>query len=142
MTPKRVEFINLGQAGSDALTAAARLAAHHHRQGRRVLIVAASQAEAQEMDQRLWTFEQNSFVPHALAGGPDQDQEPVLIATGPDNLNQAGVAILLHPQEPPPYELVILLIPRQEGPELKACRDLYARLRQAGAEVAHITALP
>lgn len=146
MSRQRVEFINLSQAGSDGLGAAARLAAYHHGQGRRVLIAAQDQDEASKMDERLWTFEQNSFVPHAVAGGADQDREPVLISVDPGNPNQADVQILLHlpgagfSQD---FGLIILMIPREDGPELKACRALYAKLRDSGqAEVLHITSLP
>jgi DNA polymerase-3 subunit chi len=146
MSRQRVEFINLSQADSDGLTAAARLAAYHHGQGSKVLIVAQDQAEAEKMDERLWTYEQNSFVPHAVAGGADQDQEPVLISVDPVNRNGAGVQILLHPPEGAlgqGFKLIILMIPREDGPELKTCRALYAKLRDAGdAEVAHITSLP
>jgi DNA polymerase-3 subunit chi len=146
MGRQKVEFINLSQANSDALSAAARLAAYHQDQGRRVLIAAMDQAEAEKMDQRLWTFEQGSFVPHAVAGAEDQDREPVLIAIKPGNPNNADVLIFLHPPAAAisqDFSLAILLIPREECPELKACRDLYAKLRDAGqVEVAHITSLP
>lgn len=146
MSRRRVEFINLRQAGSDALGAAARLAAYHHGRGRRVLILARDASEAGEMDRRLWTFDEASFVPHALAGGPEDDREPVLIALQPGNPNQAEALILLHHQDPLPngaFSLLIILLPQEEGPELKACRALYAKLREAGqVEVAHETALP
>ena len=146
MNLTRVEFINLRETGSDALTAAARLAAYHQDQGRKVYIEAAGQSEAQDMDKRLWTFADGSFVPHAVAGGPDQAQEPVLISAQPGNPNSAEVLILLHPRDPMAsrdFSMAILLIPAEDGPELDACRDLYAKLREAGqAEVVHITALP
>lgn len=146
MNLNRVEFINLREAGSDALTAAARLAAYHQDQGRKIFIEAADQMEAQEMDQRLWNFADGSFVPHAVAGGPDQTREPVLIDAQPGNPNRAEVLILLHPRDPltsRDFAMAILLIPTEDGPELSACRDLYAKLREAGqAEVVHITALP
>ncbi len=146
MSLKRIEFVNLREAGSDALTAAARLAAYHQGQGRRVLIEAIDQAEAQEMDKRLWTFKDGSFVPHFVAGGPDQAQEPVLIDTQAENPNGAEVLIRLHPKDPTAcdgFSVAILLIPAENGPELDTCRDLYAKMREAGqAEVVHITGLP
>lgn len=146
MGRQKVEFINLNQANSDALSAAARLAAYHQGQGRRVLVAAVDQDEAEKMNQRLWTFEQGSFVPHAVAGAEDQDGEPVLIDFKPGNPNNAEVLIHLHPPLAgisKDFNLAILLIPREEGPELKACRDLYAKLRDSDlVEVAHITSLP
>lgn len=146
MSLNRVEFINLREAGSDALTAAARLAAYHHDQGRRIFIEASEQREAQEMDRRLWTFAEDSFVPHCLESLTDQAEEPVLIGYRSGNPNSADILILLHPKDPralQDFRMAILLIPADDGPELAACRDLYAKLRDAGQmEVVHITALP
>jgi DNA polymerase-3 subunit chi len=146
MSLKRVEFINLREAGSDALTAAARLAAYHLEHGLKVYIEASDQSEAEEMDKRLWSFSDDSFVPHSLEGGPDQADEPALIGTQSGNPNSADLLILLHPRDPRAsqnFKMAILLIPRDDGPELKACRDLYSQLREDGQmEVVHITDLP
>jgi DNA polymerase-3 subunit chi len=141
-----VEFINLSEAGSDALTAASRLAAYHHDQGRKIYIEASDESEAQDIDKRLWTFADGSFVPHSIEQGPDQVEEPVLIGVETANPNQAEVLILLHPEDPSDrisFKTAILLIPVESGPKLEACRALYAKLRDAGqAEVVHITTLP
>ena len=146
MGKARVEFVNLGKARVDALRAAARLAAFHYHNGRRVLILARDQDEAQELDQALWTLDAASFIPHAPAGGPDQEREPVLIATEPRNVNQARVLILTHPLEEPPLEdfsHLVQLVPPREGPELTACRELYRRLQgQGGVELIHTTRIP
>jgi len=142
----RVEFINLSEAGSDALTAASRLAAYHRDQGNKIYIEASDDAEAREMDKRLWTFADGSFVPHSIEGESDQADEPVLIGVEAANPNQAEVLISLHPEDPSArinFKTAILLIPAESGPELEACRALYAKLRDDGqVEVVHITALP
>lgn len=146
MSLTRVEFVNLSEAGSDALTAASRLAAYHCDQGKKIYIEASDEAEAREMDKRLWTFAEGSFVPHSIEGESDQAEEPVLIGVDTDNPNQAEVLILLHPKDPSArvnFKTAILIIPAESGPELEACRALYAKLRKAGlADVAHITSLP
>lgn len=145
MSKTLVEFVNLKQARADALTAAARLAAWHWREGRRVLIAATDQAQAEALDRELWTFDEASFVPHAASGGPDQADEPVLIAPGHQNLNQAQVLVLMRLVEPLPsgWPHIVVLLPVEEGPELVACRDLYRRGREdTSLELAHTTSLP
>lgn len=142
----KVEFINLKQCGLAPRQALARLAAWHQAQGARVLVLALDQAQAQELDQLLWTHDPASFLPHALAGGPDQEQEPVLIACQPAGLEAGRVAILAQAAAPLPGEgcaLCQVLVPGQEGPELTACRALYKELAQRpGLELAHTTSLP
>ena len=146
MGARRVEFVNLAKARVEAVPAAVRLAAFHYHNGRRVLILARDQQEAQEVDQALWTLDAASFIPHALAGGPDQEQEPVLISLESRNVNQARVAILTHPPEQPPldeFPHLVQLVPAQEGPELKACREFYRQLQKQGnVELIHTTRLP
>ena len=141
----KVEFLNLGQAGLSLGLAVARLAAFHQGQGRRVMILARDQDQAQELDRLLWTFDQGSFLPHALAGGPDQENEPVLVACAPANLNAAQVLILAWPLEDPPleaYQHLVYLVPAQDGPELAACRQRYRRFSQTpGLELVHTTRL-
>lgn len=144
----RVEFINLRQAGQGLMQATARLAAWHHAQGRRVLILASDELQAQEADRALWTFDPASFLPHALAGGPDQAEEPVLIALAAANLNRAQVLIALAPlaveaPEVKDYELLVDFVPVEEGPELAQARQRYKRWQGvAGVELVHTTRLP
>ena len=141
-----MEFINLRQAGAELGLACARLAAFHYAGGRRVLIMAADQNQAADLDRLLWTFDPASFIPHAQAGAPDQDQEPVLIALSPQNLNRAQVLILAAPTQEPPlkgFDWVVLFVPAKEGPELAQSREVYRRLKQDGAvELLHSTRLP
>lgn len=43
------------------------------------LILVRSAEEAQELDRKLWEFDPDAFVPHQIAGEPDDDITPVLI---------------------------------------------------------------
>ncbi len=143
----KVEFVNLGQAGLDLLTAAARLAAWHHAQGHRALLLAGDQFQAEEADRALWTYAPASFLPHALAGGENQAQEPVLIGLDLENHNHAQVLIALAPQEPglaalEGFEHLIEFVPAREGPELTAARARYKQWQALGVELAHTTRLP
>ena len=139
----KVEFVNLKQAGLGAQRAAALLAARHHSGGARVLVMAADPVQAGEVDRLLWSLDPAGFVPHARAGSPGDDQEPVLIAEGPENRNQATVLVMLCPPPELPlddYQRLVLLVPAQEGPELTLCRDLYRQMqRTPGVELIHTT---
>lgn len=132
---KRVEYIDCGKAQVPAAHAAARVAAFHHGEGRRVLVLARDRTQAEELDRVLWSFAQDSFLPHALAGGPDQEQEPVLISTGEDNPNGARVLILARAEESLPldgFDYLVQLLPEGDGPELDRCRRAYKALKDGG----------
>ncbi len=142
-----LEFVNLKECGVAPGMAVARIAAWHYEQGRRVLIRTADDAEAHGIDTLLWTFEPGSFVAHAVSGGPDQTEEPVLIHNTAENINNAAVLILTRPPQgieglPPGFDLAILLVPANDCPELHACRECFRQARESGLNPAHTTRLP
>ena len=57
--------------------------------GGRLVIVAGDMAQRAKLDQLLWTYAPESFLPHGQAGGVDDGRQPVLIAEGPEAANGA-----------------------------------------------------
>ena len=55
----------------------------------RLLIVADDEAALARLDRVLWDQGPNSFLPHGLAGSPDDAKQPILLTTGADAPNQA-----------------------------------------------------
>ena len=72
-----------------------RLADKARRLGHRVFIHTESGAQASEVDQLLWTFREDSFVPHALAVDSDHEADPILIGNGAEPEGQVDVLINL-----------------------------------------------
>ena len=76
----QVDFYILAeQSSGDRYTMACRLAGKAWQQGHRVYLHTNSDAESQHLDRLLWTFRQDSFIPHGLAAGADPQLNPVLI---------------------------------------------------------------
>lgn len=57
--------------------------------GGRLLIVVEDAAMRGKLDQSLWAYRSESFLPHAQAGGPEDARQPVLIGAGVDAANGA-----------------------------------------------------
>ncbi len=55
----------------------------------RLLIVAADLAYLVRLDRMLWDAGPASFLPHGIAGGPDDARQPILLSTSPDAPNLA-----------------------------------------------------
>ncbi|MBO9623022.1 MAG: DNA polymerase III subunit chi [Sphingomonas sp.] len=49
-------------------------------QGERLLVVAADEGRRAALDQMLWSYAPESFLPHAQAGGGFDAEQPVLIS--------------------------------------------------------------
>lgn len=59
--------------------------------GWRAVVQTGSRERAEALDSVLWTFRDDSFLPHGLAGTDVDALQPVLITTGEDNGNGASV---------------------------------------------------
>jgi DNA polymerase-3 subunit chi len=55
----------------------------------RLLVIAEDEPFLAKLDRMLWDQGAASFIPHGLAGGPDDVRQPVLLSTSPDAPNQA-----------------------------------------------------
>ena len=59
--------------------------------GWRAVVETGSSERAEVLDRLLWTYRDESFLPHALAGGEFDAEQPILIAANDDNANGATV---------------------------------------------------
>lgn len=79
----RIDFYVLDSNQTQArLQFACRLAYKAWEQNRHVYLYCASEAEAEQLDELLWSFRADSFLPHALH--PDQPAEAVVCGWGDD----------------------------------------------------------
>ncbi len=83
----QVDFYQL--AGSPPEQVIASLAGKLLAQEQRLLVVADDEAFLARLDRMLWDQGATSFLPHALAGGTDDAQQPILLSTSEDAPNQA-----------------------------------------------------
>lgn len=92
---KVAEFIEL-KSPDERLGLACGWIERHYERGRTVAVHAADRGQASEMDKTLWTFKQNSFIPHGIAGEVEEPViEPVLIAAGDDEMPDSDVLVVL-----------------------------------------------
>lgn len=92
----QVDFYILGgQSTGDRFTMACRLTAKAWQQGRRVYLHTNTDAEARHLDRLLWTFRQDSFIPHGMFEHADSELNPVLIGHQEDVGEEHDVLINL-----------------------------------------------
>ena len=77
------------------LTVLPKLAMKALEAGHRVLVNAPDPAQAEAVDEHLWTFDPGSFLPHCRAGGEYDADQPLLIADSFDAANGADLAIAM-----------------------------------------------
>jgi DNA polymerase-3 subunit chi len=69
--------------------------------GRRVLILTGSQARTEALDDLLWTYNPNSFLPHGTARDGNAALQPVWLTDADENPNNAQILFLVdHARSP------------------------------------------
>lgn len=81
----RVDFYLLTNTEPEArLLIACRLIEKAYRRDHRVFICCNTQEDAERLDELLWTFKADSFIPHNLQGEGPEPPPPVQIGHGPE----------------------------------------------------------
>ncbi|TWI02942.1 DNA polymerase III chi subunit [Luteimonas cucumeris] len=100
------------------------------------LVLARDAAQAEELDELLWAFDDDAYIPHQIAGSDDEDElTPVLIATpGTDSPMRALVINLRDAAVEGRFERVLEVVPADEsarGP----LRERWQQYKARGLEV-------
>ena len=107
--------------------------------GWRAVVEVGSRERAEALDAALWTYRDDSFLGHGLAGAGDEAEQPVLITTGPDNGNNAEVRFFTDravPQSAAGYTRIVYLFSGHDPDAVTEARAAWRALRD-GNEVTY-----
>ena len=107
--------------------------------GWRAVIEVGSAERATALDTALWTYRDDSFLAHGLAGEETDPEQPVLITTGPENGNGATVRFFVDravPQSAAGYERIVYLFSGHDPDAVTEARAAWRVLRE-GNEVTY-----
>jgi DNA polymerase-3 subunit chi len=97
----QIDFYILSeQMQDDRYQFACKLVEKVYGQGHRVYIHTDSDGEVRHLDRLLWTFREQSFVPHGAIGASDPGLTPVLLGTGEAPEREDDVMINLAAEVP------------------------------------------
>ncbi|TKW79480.1 MAG: DNA polymerase III subunit chi [Bradyrhizobium icense] len=109
--------------------------------GWRVVVQSTSQERAEALDAHLWTYNDDSFLPHATSGVGDADDQPIILAVEDSNPNGANVRFLIDnaslPADAERYERVVLVFNGDDGEALDAARQAWKDCKARGLEVTY-----
>src|SRR5215469_14977624 len=94
--------------------------------GWRVVVQATSPERADALDAHLWTYRDDSFLPHGTWRATDAQDQPILLAIEEHNPNGANVRFLIDnaplPADSNSYERMVLLFNGDDDDALVAAR--------------------
>ena len=107
--------------------------------GWRAVVEAGSRERAEALDALLWTYREDSFLPHGQSGGPHDADQPVLIATDDTNANGATVRFFVDravPKSGEGYQRLVYLFSGHDPDAVAEAREAWKALRD-GNEVTY-----
>ena len=110
-------------------------------EGRRVVVRASSEEMVAALNERLWTYDDASFLPHGAAGDGDPMTQPVFLTSELENPNEATMLVRLSGAEAVEaddrFDLVVLMFDGRDEAALALARGEWRRLRDQGRAISY-----
>ena len=109
--------------------------------GWRVVVQSTSEERADALDAHLWTYRDDSFLPHATWRAGDASDQPIVLTVEPGNPNNAKIRFLVDnavlPEDSSAYERLVLVFNGDDGDALTAARGAWSECKSRGFEVTY-----
>jgi DNA polymerase III subunit chi len=108
--------------------------------GWRAVVELGSDERVNALNEHLWTWRDDSFLPHGVAGDGNEAMQPILLTAGADNPNAANVRFHADgclPKEAGTYERAIVLFDGHDNEQLQAARGAWKALKAQGAAMSY-----
>jgi DNA polymerase III subunit chi len=109
--------------------------------GWRVVVQAASEERVEALDAHLWTYRDDSFLPHGTWRETEAAAQPVVLTLQDHNPNAANVRFLVEgadiPADAAEYQRLVLLFDGDDDDAVAAARQRWSAAKEAGHEVTY-----
>ena len=102
--------------------------------GWRALVRCVGRDRLEHLDGWLWSYRDDSFLPHGLADAPSAELQPVLLTTSAENLNAAQAVFLLDGADAPALDAFERCVVLFDGRDAAALTTARARWREVVAQ--------
>ncbi len=106
----------------------------------RVVVQAGSEERVEALDTVLWTYKEDSFLPHGRKADGRADRQPVYLTTGDENPNGAQIRFLVDGTEAGDtagYVRLVYLFDGHDPAALETARRQWRAFKDAGCMVTY-----
>jgi DNA polymerase III subunit chi len=106
----------------------------------RAVIEVGSEERLEALDTLLWTYREESFLPHGTRRDGNPQQQPVFLTSSQDNPNGATVRFLLDGAQladVTSYVRVVYVFDGRDASAVERAREEWRRVKAAGCEVTY-----
>lgn len=109
--------------------------------GWRVVVQSTSEERMEALDAHLWTYRDDSFLPHATCRVADARDQPIVLAVEESNPNEASVRFLIDnaalPADAACYQRMVLVFNGEDPDAVVAARAAWKDSKSRGFEVTY-----
>lgn len=106
----------------------------------RVVVESGAPEQLEELDTLLWTYREESFLPHGLDGNEFAGEQPILLTGSDANPNRAHIRFLIHDAALPEdlnYERLVLLFDGLDELSVQSARQHWKTLKGTEHELTY-----
>jgi DNA polymerase III subunit chi len=105
------------------------------------VVVQASEERVEALDAHLWTYRDDSFLPHGTWREAEAAAQPILLTVNGDNPNGAAVRFLVDgaslPSDAAAYQRIVLLFDGDDPDAVEAARARWSDAKKNGFDVTY-----
>ena len=107
--------------------------------GWRAQVRSSDAGRLEAIDGWLWTYRDDSFLPHGMASEPLAERQPILLTDRGDNLNNAQALFVLDgdPGDISGFSRCVVVFNGRDDEALQTARALWSRYRSVGHGVTY-----
>ncbi|MBV1697213.1 MAG: DNA polymerase III subunit chi [Hyphomicrobiales bacterium] len=109
--------------------------------GWRAVVQASSDERVEAIDAHLWTWRDDSFLPHGTLRDAEAARQPIVLTSNDDNPNGAVVRFLVEsaaiPENVATYQRVVVLFNGDDPDAVEVARARWSEAKSAGFEVTY-----
>ena len=110
-------------------------------EGSRIVVRASSDEMVAALNERLWTYDDASFLPHGAAGDGDPTTQPIFLTSEVENPNAATMLVRLSGVEASEaddaFDLIVLMFDGRDEASLAHARGEWRRLKDQGRTISY-----
>lgn len=106
----------------------------------RVVVQAGAADRVTALDSLLWSYRDDSFLPHGTSADGEGAWQPVFLTDGPDNPNDASVRMMVDRASPPDltgYTRGVFLFDGHDGEAVAEAREHWKALKAVGHDLTY-----
>jgi DNA polymerase-3 subunit chi len=112
-----------------------------YERGWRVVVQAASEERVDALDAHLWTYRDDTFLPHGTSRDSEAGNQPILLTTTEGNPNGATVRFIVDgvplPEDAAAYQRLVLLFDGEDDDAVAVARERWGQAKALGFDVTY-----